>query len=446
MDLSRLTFAYGVYFPVVFARGEPVGRHLENLAQTQWIPLKDLKALQHRKLAALLDVARDNVPFYRNRIMSREQALETLPFLLKSDIQASRESLLHPAWRGACSVKTTGGSTGQAVTIRKSRDATARESAANWRGFGWAGVGIGDKQARFWGTPFAWRDRFRVRATDFLAHRRRCSAFAFTEADLARYTVMLDRFKPKYFYGYVSMLDRYAEYVCENNVRLSFRPTAIITTSEVLTSASRNRLEQTFGCRVFNEFGCGELGTIAHECEKGRLHINAENLFVEIVTGDRPAEPGEVGEIVVTELNNHAMPLIRYRLGDFGALSAMPCECGRALPVLDSVFGRGYDLVYNREGKMFHGEYFMYMFEEVKRRALGITSFQVVQESYEKFTIRVVPGDGYSEATRRLVRARFHDGYGPEAEVSFDEVSEIPRRPSGKMQLIVGLSARGAQS
>jgi phenylacetate-CoA ligase len=439
VNLNRVVFAYGLYYPVLYARSEPVWRYLKSLEVTQWAPSKDLAALQHRKLIKLLDSARSNVPFYRERIQSSGQALETLPFLQKADLQASPGALSNGTWKAPYTLKTTGGSTGQAVTIRKSREATAWETAANWRGFGWAGIRIGDRQARFWGVPFKPRDRLRARITDFIAHRRRCSAFAFSEADLAGYTRMLERFKPRYLYGYVSMLEQYARYIVENRLHPTFQPVAVITTAEVLASTTRQLLQEAFGCPVFNEYGCGELGTIAHECEAGALHLNAENLLIEVISGDRRCAPGEVGEIVATELNNLAMPLIRYRLGDFGTLAAHPCSCGRTLPVLESIAGRGYDLVYDRQGRMFHGEYFMYMFEEVKRMGLGVQAFQVVQDSYDDFTIRVVPGAGYSERTREMIRTRFREGYGPNARISFVEVPAIARRPSGKMQVIVGL-------
>ena len=80
--------------------------------------------------------------------------------------------------------------------------------------------------------------------------------------------------------------------------------------------------------------GCGELGTISHECEAGSMHLSGENMLVEILDGERVRGPGGIGEIVVTELNNCAMPLIRYRTGDFGALGAGTCECGCTLAVL----------------------------------------------------------------------------------------------------------------
>ena len=446
MDLNRLAFAYGVYFPVLYARREPVKRYLAELSETQWTPRAALEDLQRRKLERLLHAARTHVPFYRDRIHDDRQPLSSVPFLRKADLQASATALCNAASTGPFTIKTTGGSTGQAVTVRKSRDATARETAAQWRGFGWAGVRVGDRQARFWGVPFAPRDRLRARLADVLGNRRRCSAFAFTEADLARYTRMLNAFQPRYLYGYVSMIEQYAQYVIDRGIDLAYRPVAVITTSEVLTPTSRQRLQDAFGCRVFNEYGCGELGTIAHECERGQLHVNAENLVVEVLDGERPCAAGETGEIVVTELNNTAMPLIRYRLGDFGALSDSACECGRTLPVLETVVGRGYDLVYNREGRMFHGEFFMYMFEEARRRGQGVKAFQVVQESYDRFTIRIVPGDGYGEGTREIVRTRVREGYGADVEIAFVEVDEIARRASGKMQLIVGMTPLEARA
>jgi phenylacetate-CoA ligase len=235
------------------------------------------------------------------------------------------------------------------------------------------------------------------------------------------------------------MLDQYASYLLQKGIQLRFTPAAVITTSEVLTPVHRAHLEEAFSCRVYDEYGCGELGTIAHECDSGSLHVNAENLLVEIFDGDRQCEPGQRGEIVVTELNNFAMPLIRYRLGDFGVLARDKCSCGRTLPVLQEVSGRAYDLVYNREGRLFHAEFFMYIFEEVKNKGLGIKSFQVVQESYEKFAVLVVPDTSYGNETKALIRQRFREGYGDYAVIDFIEVKEIARRASGKMQLIVGL-------
>jgi hypothetical protein len=104
--------------------------------------------------------------------------------------------------------------------------------------------------------------------------------------------------------------------------------------------------------------------------------------------------------------------------------------------------GRAYDLVRNREGRIFHGEYFMYMFEEVKRRNLGVAAFQVVQVDYDRLLVRVKPEAGYGAQTKALIRERIRSMYSPTVNVEFELVDGIKREPSGKMRLVVGMTNR----
>ena len=447
MSVNQRLFRHLVFSPVAALRGERISHYGALLDRSQWAEPDSIRLIQKEKLGRLLDSAAAAVPRFRERLGDAVDPgriapddLGALPFLTKADLRDHQEQLVSSQLPSRLTKNTTGGSTGQAVTIWKSRDATAQETAAQYRGFRWAGIDIGDRQGRFWGVPMvSSRDRLKARLADFITNRKRCSAFAFSEADMVRYTETMNRFKPRYFYGYVSMLCRYAEFLEESGHRLTFDLHAIVTTAEQLTSSHRALLERVFGARVYNEYGCGEIGTIAHQCERGAMHINAENMIIEILDGERPCAPGEVGEIVVTELNNHAMPLIRYRLGDFAALSDETCACGRNLPVLSEIAGRAYDLVYNREGEVFHGEFFMYIFEEIKRLGMGVGAFQVVQDALDHFTIYLKPEDGYTEETDRLIRKRIQEGYGSYADVEVVHRDAIEREPSGKMRLIVGL-------
>jgi phenylacetate-CoA ligase len=440
MTLDRAFFRYAVYAPVTWARGERYSHYLKQFEQSQWTDPNRLRELQERKLNALVDWACARVPLYRERIdrtqLPKRLALDDLPrlpTLSKTDVRDRAPELRAPCGERV-TLKTTGGSTGQPVTIAKSRTATAQELAAMWRGWGWAGVDVGDRQARFWGVPLTSLGRWRAKLIDVVSHRRRFSAFSLSEADMAAYTAALNRFQPDYVYGYVSILREYASYLTTNG-SAAFRPKVVFATSEVLTAQDRRAIAAGFGCPVFEEYGCGELGNLAHECDRGSLHLSAENLIVEILPKSLGSDSGDV---VVTELNNLAMPLLRYRLGDVATSRADDCPCGRTLPRIAGVAGRAYDIVYNREGRMFHGEFFMYILEEAKQRSLGIQAFQVVQHDFERFTIRVQAGTGYGPEAEALVRDRIRQGYGAYAHVSFEPVPGIHREPSGKMRLIVG--------
>ncbi len=436
-----------LYRPVSAIQAGPVDRHLRTLVgrEREDPQVRDARRLE--ALRGLLAHASDHVPHYRCVLAGSDvqgiaslSALTELPFLSKSDLQSRKDSLRSEAPVGHVIQKTTGGSTGEPVTVLKSRDAWAWELAATWRGYSWAGVAMGDLQARFWGVPHQSKSRWRASLIDLVCNRIRFPAFKFAEADLHDYHRIIRRKRPRYFYGYVSMLREFAEFMQRRGLTLESPPAAVITTSEVLTDPTRELLQTVFAAPVFDEYGCGELGTIAHECPAGSLHLSEENMLVEILAGDRPAAPGESGEIVVTELNNLAMPMIRYRTGDFGMLKPRPCACGRTLTVLGNIHGRAYDFVEGPDGRRFHGEFMMYIFEDIRRQGPGIRQFQCIQETPTRFRIRIVPEPGAARTYEELIRARLREHIHPDVEVAFEDVEAITRERSGKMRLIVGMA------
>ncbi len=445
MRFSRGFAKYGLYLPVAFVQAGNVSAHLSAALKSQYWDSERLQQHQHEKLTSLLGHALKSVPYYQSHLGGLSAGavypaqMGDLPFLTKTVLQSKQQDLLSIGKVGPLVIKTSGGSTGEPVTVAKTRKSMALELAAAWRGFHWAGIEMGHPQARFWGVPAQGKARLKANLVDLVCNRIRLSAFDFSEESLAGYFHTVNNFKPYYFYGYVSMLVEFAEFIKRNGLSLDHKLHAIISTSEVLSNQARRTLEETFSTRVFNEYGCGELGTIAHECEKGQLHINEENMIVEIIDGDSPCAIGEPGEIVVTELNNWGMPLIRYRTGDFGTLDSSACECGRTLRVLKGLHGRAYDMIRTREGKSFHGEFILYIFEEIKRNGTGIRQFQVVQRDWDKFLVRLVIGNDFKEETKNFIRRRINEEIDPRAEVVFEIVNEIQREKSGKMRLIVGL-------
>ncbi len=436
-------FLYGdlLYYPVARIQAGDVKGLQKILGRTQFGSRAEIVAMQDERLKRLLEHAVRHVPFFKNLAETTATArdLRALPFLLKNDLQKQKQDLQSRADLGRLAIKTTGGSTGQPVTLAKTRQALAWELAATWRGYSWAGVRVGDRQARFWGVPHTPRARQRARLIDFVCHRIRLSAFDFTDDDLHRYLHLLNRKKPRYFYGYVSMLTEFARFLQRKGLGLEFPLQAIISTSEVLGTADRTLLTEVFQAPVFNEYGCGELGTVAHECEAGSLHLSEENMIVEICDGDDPCAPGEVGELVITELNNHALPLIRYRTGDYGSIAPTSCPCGRTLAVLESIQGRAYDFLRNRKGQSFHGEFIMYIFEDLRRQGEAIRQFQVRQKDLDLFEVSIVPDVGYRPRCETVIRKKIQERVDMEAQVVFRYVESIARENSGKLRLIKGM-------
>ncbi len=440
-----------VYPAVVRARGEGgVFEKQRELETAQWLEAPALRARQAARLERLLALAAGSSPWHRERwgrrvaLAGRDpfEVLRELPLVTKAELQDSiADMLVQPQPRRTLR-KVTGGSTGQPVAIVKDSAAVAAEMAASWVAYGWFGVRRGDRGVRFWGQPATLKRRLRFAAADFAMHRIRFSAFAFGEEDLERYWRRCLDFRPDFFYGYASMLAAFADFVLQRGYdgrALGLK--AIVSTSEVLTEPHRRAMVSAFGAPVQNEYGCGELGPIAYECPAGGLHLLPESHVVEVLRPDgTPAARGESGEVVVTDLNNVALPMIRYRVGDL-AVPGGACSCGRGFPLLERVWGRAYDFVLGPDGRRYHGEFFMYLFEDQRSAGSPIAKFQVVQHAPDRVVFRVVESaafdQGHEERLLAAGRARL-----PGVDIRVERVSELPPAPSGKSIVVQNLWLR----
>jgi phenylacetate-CoA ligase len=209
---------------------------------------------------------------------------------------------------------------------------------------------------------------------------------------------------------------------------------AIVTTSEKLTPKMRVTMERVFSCRVFEEYSTVENVIFASECEHGSLHVSPDACYVEILRPDgRPTDPGEVGEVVATGLIRSLQPLVRYRLGDLAAWSAVPCACGRHMPVLEEVIGRLEDVVVGPDGRRlvrFHG-----VFVDLP----SVREGQVIQHAVDRLTIRVVPEPNFTSADEDAIRRRVKQRLGSSVEVAVELVPHIERDQRGKFRAVVSL-------
>jgi phenylacetate-CoA ligase len=410
--------------------------------RTQYLSEDDLRHLQWVRLEALLRHAYERCPFYRRRF---EQAglcpddvrcledLRKLPVLEKRDVQLHAAEMIARGWSESDLIRNqTGGSTGTPITFYLSRDRKCSRAAATLRHNGWAGWRVGHRAAVIWGAPRDrpgddWRARLRGA---ILREPRWLDTAALTEATLKCFHDELWHYQPRIIQAYARSAVLFARYLVDKRLR-PYRPAAIVTSAEVLEAKDRELLESVFGCEVFNRYGCREFSVVASECPAhAGLHVMAEGLFVEIDTPGGPAEPGQVGSLLVTDLLNPAMPMIRYRIGDMGSWARHRCPCGRNLPLLDEVAGRVTDFLVGADGRLVSGVY-LATYVVAQRRSLG--QVQIHQSRAGHVVYRLCPGPGFDpQADGDYLRQATREHLGAAATAEVEPVAALPVEPSGK--------------
>ncbi len=411
-------------------------RRIAELESSQWLQRTAVLDAQMQRLRALLAHCETNVPYYRDvfrRAGLRAADVRTtadlagLPFLSKPILQEQGERLVAGnVPRQELLRNHSGGSTGTMTSFFLDRYALHSARAAQWRFYRWAGLQLGEPHVYVWGAPgdLAASRRLRARIQNHVLRRWWFDAFSLSGATLADAARAIERRRPRVISGYASALGRLAEHCAATGVR--FRALkGVVSTAEVLSNRLRRDLEATFGVPVYNRYGCGEMKDIAQDCGAGvGMHVNADNVLVEI---DGASGTDGRGEIVVTNLVNYAMPLVRYRLGDVGELLPDACPCGRGLPLMRLASGRVSEGVLAMDGTWVHGEYFTHLFYGIQ----AVRQFQLTQHALDDIEVRVRAGEGFgadtAERLKQAIAAKL-----PGARIRLVVTDDLECSPSGK--------------
>ncbi len=445
--LYQKLYEWAIYPAYHWLKKDGANAAIRELDQSESLDPEALQQLSLGKLRKLLDHARHNVPFYNERLREVpvgadlagiEESFRKVPLLSKAAINANLESMISTDLRGnGLDANTTSGSTGEKLKFYTDWRSGAYRKATVRRSQRWMGVLPGEPEVRLWASPI---DIGRAKSLRGLVHsaisrEKMLSAFSLDESSLVSYLQFCLRFKPRLLIGYPSVLRVFAEFLDERRARIPSLK-AVSSSAETLYEHDREYLGRVFGAPVFNRYGCREVGDIANEVpELDGLVVNSDRLFVEVLDGNgNPCAPGEQGEVVVTDLENYGMPLIRYRMGDLArwAPAAAKKAGSYPFPVLESVDGRTLDVIRSPNGNRVGGTFWTILLKKYP----GIEKFQVVQDSLDKVRILYVREPGVTpdlESFRRDIAKRM----GPELQVSFVETDQFVHPPGTKFRLIM---------
>ncbi|MBN1164147.1 MAG: aspartate 1-decarboxylase [Candidatus Krumholzibacteriota bacterium] len=435
-----------VIYPVYRGlRGDKLLQILQELEENQYLSPEELEDIQWRRMSAFLEYIANHVPYYRELFeqsgwkaedFQNPTDLLRVPLLTKEIIRREGKSLVttDPLIKGYDS--NTGGSTGEPLYFKIANSTSPYRRANTQRCYRMCGIEIGEKQAYVWGFPFNIPRKEKIKSSfrNYFNNITYLSSFNMSEQAMRDYALKLKKFKPAVVIGYPSAVTLFAEF-CRDNQISGIEPRAVISSGEKMYPPQREVLEEFFGCPVFDRYGSNEFANVAHECDRHKgLHVFNDLLYVEVLhENGRPAGPGEVGEIVITDFLNRFMPFVRYRTGDMAVQTDRTCECGRGLPLLERIEGRTFDTVMTNDGRFIGGYFWTYL----SRVVPGVKQFQVEQKQRNTVTFRIVPGPQWEDQYQERIIKEIVENMGPGTKVNFEKVAEIPLSPAGKFRFIL---------
>jgi phenylacetate-CoA ligase len=401
----------------------------------------ELRLWQDARLRRLVNHAYESVPFYR-RLFDRHRLhprhvrgvrdLEIIPFIDKAELRRQRPGdLLARGHEPAELLEVrTSGSTGEPFSIRRTWLEDKLQYLIRLRALQGLGirprdlmVAVGVHRAESGDSKLVGRT---LRALG-LHPRMLLDGLA----DPVHIAYELRRLRPDVLVGLPGMLNRLTAPELAGALE-TVRPRLVVVGGEVTTPAMRARLGRTFNAPIYETYGSHECPLIAAECPwSGTLHACEDAVLVEVLRDGRPVEPGEQGEVVVTNLHAYAMPFIRYRIGDL-ATRAPACPCGSPFAALGAVQGRMIDYFPLPDGRLLHP------YEIVTRLVWGsqgwMRQYQLVQERRDSVVLYVVAETAPTEEQVAEVVRTVRPVLGDRVRFEVRPVARIPFEATGKLR------------
>lgn len=426
------------------ARGFPAAQVFRFLKKSQWWSRDQITELQNREVKKLIEHAYEYVPYYRtmmNRRGLKPKDIQTTDDLVKMPILT--KDVLRENWNEIIStnvsfsktrVRKTGGSTGEPLKIINSYTNGAWEYASAQRGWGFYGFRAGEQIIQLFGGSLGLKpESLRKRLLSTLSGVVSLPAIEIGPKTLGSFVTSIRKSGAKFIRGYASAIYLLSKLVKEYGLDIQFK--AAFPTAEVLYDYQRDVIKEGFQCDVYDQYGCGELNSIAFECPThSGLHISDEHVFVESLIDGRRVSGSEMGALSFTTLHQFAMPLIRYQNGDIVSVSTKQCNCGRGLSLIKKIYGRANDMLLAKDGRLVSSSFLPSFC--VNAHFEGVQQFQIIQETKKHIRVKIVKTDKFEGSGIDPLFEVLHRYLG-DLEITVEFVDSIPKTRSHKHKYVI---------
>ena len=379
------------------------------------------------KIRKLIIHAVRTTEFYKD--YPADTPLEKMPVMTKDTYRSNYEACQSRIYKEASDnrIMYTSGSTGTPFAMIQNRNKILHNTAASIFLGAAGGYYICMKNAfiRMWVGDHAKKSKFSQIAENLIMMD--CSNL--DDKKLAEMVSVIRNKKVKVLIGYSAALGEIGRFIEEHHLDTSdFCVKAILPISESMPSEVRRKLEKQFNCTVRSWYSNEENGIMGIQREEDESYrIDTESYYYEILKldSDEPAEPGELGRIVITDLYNYAIPLIRYDNGDLGVYEKTE-KNGRVKYYLKELYGRRGDMIYDCKGRIVSP----FVLLNGLSMAKGINQYRFIQEDVARYTLWL--NGNKDEIDEKAILDFISPYFGEEAQITVEYVDEIPVLNSGK--------------
>lgn len=360
--------------------------------------------MENIRLEKILAYAVYNVDYYKNLYSSFRGGnlmdfFEKLPQLQKTELIQNMERHISNEYKRYphnqyIDLRFTSGSTGHYLKVMWDKRDNVKSLVPLWRiRHSYYGIVPEDKCVSFYTSTFYGNKLVRSPESELIDNGKNLAfcKINLSEERLQHIIEAIHEYDPVWFNLQPSMAMLLADAYRENKKLLPKSLRYIELNGEFLTAQVRNELQDVFHVLIANQYGCNEANSLAMECPYGHLHLLCENSLTEVYHEDKPVFNQE-GEIVITSLTNHAMPFIKYALGDRGKIiTGQSCDCGNKSPIIDLTYGRANNYILIKNGYKLSVYVLIHIIVTVSERTNHITEqFQIIQSNYENIILRLV--------------------------------------------------------
>ncbi len=421
---------YGGYFRQYLQEAE---------SRTFWTK-EEIQTYRDQRLQKFVRHCYETVPYYRNlfrrlKIVPADiktlDDLKILPILTKQDVQDHFSELISEAAppRERLLIKTSG-TTGGAIHFYTTKQAIQEQWAIWWRYRRWHGIQLDTWCAYFTGrtivplsqkSPPFWRYNYPGKKIHF-------SEYHMTENNLIYYVNELRNKRPPWIHGYPSVISLLASYIITKNIDIGYQVRWITIGSENLMPHQKEIILKAFGVVPKQHYGMEEAVANISECDHGMLHVDEDFACVHFVKNNHLSNY----KIIGTNISNYATPLINYDVQDNVSLNdQLICNCGRPGRIVKDIDGRMEDYIILKNGSKIG------RIEHTFTTFTNIREAQIYQRIPGKITVRIVKGDGFSEADEISLKNKIWTRLGRDLDITIEYLERLERTGRGKLRFVV---------